>query len=264
MPHLVVTRPQPDAALWVQQLQAQGIEATALAMMEIGPSRSPHALATVHAALQQLSSYDAIMFVSGNAARYFFAQLRAQALRPAARTRFWAPGPGTAKVLFSEGISPLSVTQPSPDAPQFDSESLWTHVQQQICSGQKVLIVRGGDGHDAVGQGRQWLTEQLQQRGVQVDFAAVYERQAPPATPALLQAIETLRTLQAVWLFSSSECVQHLRLSNTAWSWQAHTALATHPRIAQQAHQAGFGRVIETMPTVQSIVASIKSLHDHP
>ena len=44
----------------------------------------------------------------------------------------------------------------------------------------------------------------------------------------------------------------------------AHTALATHPRIAQQARDAGFGTVIDTPPTVQGIVASIKSLHDLP
>ena len=264
MPALVVTRPQPDAALWVQQLHTQGIEAHALPMMAIGPCRSPASLALVHAALEQLDRYHALMFVSANAVRYFFAQWRQRAHALPAHLAFWSPGPGTTKALLGEGIAPQSVIQPSPDAPQFDSEALWEQAQHRIRTGQRVLIVRGGDGHSAPGQGRQWLTDQLQQRGVQVDFAPVYERQAPACTPALLQAIDALRAQQAVWLFSSSECVQHLLACAPARSWQGHTALTTHPRIAEQARQSGFGRTIETLPTLQSITASIKSLHDHP
>lgn len=264
MPVLVVTRPQPDAALWVQQLQTQGIAATALPMMAIGPSCSPAAVAAVQAALQHLDRYQAIMFVSGNAVRYFFAQLRAHGLLLPPDIQYWSPGPGTSQALLCEGISPLALIQPAQDAPQFDSESLWTQAQQHIAHGHKVLIVRGGDGQQAHGHGRQWLTDQLQQRGVAVDFAPVYERQAPAITPSLLQTIESLRAQQALWLFSSSECVQHLVLCNPAWPWHTHTALATHPRIAQQAQQAGFGRVIETTPTLLSITASIKSLHDLP
>lgn len=264
MTALVVTRPQPDAAQWVQQLQAAGVAASALPLMNIGPSRSAAAVATVQAALQQLHSYHAIMFVSGNAVRYFFAQLRAHGLPWPAMAQYWSPGPGTSKALLSEGIPPSALIQPALDAPQFDSESLWEQAQHHIGPGHKLLIVRGGDGQQAQGHGRQWLTEQLQQRGVQVAFAPVYERLAPLCTPALLHTMEGLRAQQAVWLFSSSECVQHLVLCNPAWSWQTHTALVTHPRIAQQARQAGYGRVIETLPTLPSITASIKSLHDHP
>lgn len=264
MTALVVTRPQPDAALWVQQLQTQGITATALPMMVIGPSRSPAAVMAVRTALQRLDCYQALMFVSGNAVRYFFAQLHALALPYPAHAQYWSPGPGTSKALLDEGILPSTLIQPAQDAPQFDSESLWQQAQHHISTGNKVLIVRGGDGQQASGHGRQWLTDQLHLRGAQVDFAPVYERQAPATTPELLQTIEALRTQQAAWLFSSSECVQHLVQCNPAWSWHTHTALATHPRIAQQAQQAGFGNVIETMPTLPSITASIKSLHDIP
>lgn len=264
MSTLVVTRPQPDAALWVQQLQSQGVAATAVPMMQIGPSRSPAAVAAVQVALQQLDSYHALMFVSGNAVRYFFALLRSQAVQCPRHVQCWSPGPGTSQALLGEGFSPSALIQPALDAPQFDSESLWEQAQHHVRTGHKVLIVRGGDGQQASGRGRQWLTDQLHLRGAQVDFAPVYERQGPPITPALLQAIERLRAEQATWLFSSSECMQHLVHCNPAWSWHAHTAIATHPRIAQQARQAGFGNVIETTPTLPSITASIKSLHDHP
>ena len=264
MPPLVVTRPQPDAALWVQQLQHAGIAATALPLLTIGPSRSPANVALVQTACQQLHRYHALMFVSGNAVRHFFAAYRTHAVSMAENTVFWSPGPGTTNALLAEGIQPISVIQPALNAPQFDSESLWQQAQQHISAGHRVLIVRGGDGQQATGHGRPWLTAQLQAHGVAVDFAPVYERHPPAITPCLLQTIATLRTQQAQWLFSSSECVQNLRLCNPTWSWHTHTALATHPRIAQQAQQAGFGSVLETLPTLQAITASIKSLHDHP
>ena len=266
MPSLVVTRPQPDATLWVQQLQAQGLQAHALPMMVIGPSQSPAAIRAVDQALQRLASYRALMFVSGNAVRYFFEQLRNQGLALPAAQHYWSPGPGTSKALMAEGIAAQQLIQPAAHAAQFDSESLWEQAQHHIQSGDRILIVRGGDGQHledlAQGQGRPWLTQQLQQRDVHVDFAPVYERQTPAATADLLAEIDALRKTQAAWLFSSSECLQHLVRYNHAWSWQGHTALTTHPRIALQARQAGFGRVIETQPSVQSITASIESLHD--
>ena len=261
MATLVVTRPQPDAALWVQQLHEQGIQAQALPMLVIGPSRSPMAVAAVQAALQHIHAYQAVMFVSSNAVRYFFEHMHNRSVSLPTSLRFWSPGPGTSRALISEGISPLSIVQPASDAPQFDSESLWKQAQQHTHPGYKVLIVRGGDGSQ--GQGRQWLTEQLQQCGVDVDFAPVYERHPPESTPELLAQIATLRNQDTTWLFSSSECLHHLLRCQPAWSWSAHTALTTHPRIAQQALQAGFGQVVQTQPTVHGIAASIKSLHDH-
>lgn len=263
MTTLVVTRPQPDATLWVQQLQAQGIASEALPLLEIGPSYHPAAVAAVRTALHQLARYQALMFVSSNAVRYFFKQLRELHLEVPPSVLFWSPGPGTSKALLCEGISPLALIQPAQNALQFDSESLWAQAQHHVHAGDAVLIVRGGDGSQASGQGRQWLTEQLQAHGVHVDFAPVYERQAPVASNQLLDRIQLLRDHKALWLFSSSECLQHLVRYNSAWSWQGHTALATHPRIAQQAQLAGFGRVVETLPTVQGITASIKSLHDN-
>ena len=154
MPTVVVTRPQPDAALWVQQLQDAGLQACALPMMVIGPSSSPAAIASLQQTLPQLARYRALMFVSGNAVRYFFAALQAQAITPPVQTQYWSPGPGTSKALLSEGISAQSLIQPAPDAPQFDSEALWAQARHHIQPGDRVLIVRGGDGSQPGGQGR--------------------------------------------------------------------------------------------------------------
>lgn len=100
MPTVVVTRPQPDAALWVQQLQDAGLQACALPMMVIGPSRSPAAIASLQQTLPQLARYRALMFVSGNAVRYFFAALQAQAITPLCRPSTGRPAPAPARPCF--------------------------------------------------------------------------------------------------------------------------------------------------------------------
>ncbi|MGN1055477.1 MAG: uroporphyrinogen-III synthase, partial [Comamonas sp.] len=100
MRHVVVTRPQPEAQQWVQRLTAQGCGACAVPLMEIGPCTHPAAQAAVQQALAQLASFQAVMFVSGNAVRYFFDRLHDQGLHLPATTRLWAPGPGTAQALL--------------------------------------------------------------------------------------------------------------------------------------------------------------------
>lgn len=263
---IVVTRPQPEAALWVQQLQAAGQAAVAcMPMLEIGPSQAAAAQAAIQAALLQLDAYDAFMFVSGNAVRYMERNLKQQGLRLSPVARLWAPGPGTAHALVEHGFALHQIDQPAQDAAQFDSEALWTQVQHQVSQGTRILIVRGSTPeaeNNTTGHGRQWLSEQLLHRGAQVDFAPVYERSAPALDAARQAAIMQLRQRSAIWLFSSSECLKNLASSVSNPTWIDQTALVTHPRIAQEARKLGFGCVIDTKPTVQAIVCSIKSLHD--
>lgn len=103
---VLVTRPAPEAQHWVAQLQAQGLTAQALPLIAIGPS--PRHQAAVQQARAQLAQYQAVMFVSGNAAHYFFEPNSALALdwqaQAAIDTRAWTPGPGTARVLRACGV----------------------------------------------------------------------------------------------------------------------------------------------------------------
>jgi uroporphyrinogen-III synthase len=64
----------------------------------------------------------------------------------------------------------------------------------------------------------------------------------------------------SIWLFSSSEAVANLVASLPGQSFGQARAVATHPRIAQAAREAGFGCVLKTRPTLDDVVASIESL----
>jgi uroporphyrinogen-III synthase len=56
------------------------------------------------------------------------------------------------------------------------------------------------------------------------------------------------------WLFSSSEAVGHLSRLAPSAHWQASRALVSHPRIAQAARDAGFGRVDLVEPGLEAVV----------
>lgn len=270
-PRLIVTRPAREAAQWVRRLQAHGVAAVALPLIDIGPCTDPaarQALAQAHVQVRR-AAYRALMFVSGNAALHFFESnspppLAGIALE-AIKTRAWAPGPGTAAVLAQVGVPAECIDTPAPDAAQFDSEALWQQVHSQIGPGDHVLIVRGrsatpdGAHESPTGTGRDWLAQQITAAGGEADFVVAYQRGAPRFDGAQQALAQQAAQDGSVWLLSSSEAVAHLAQALPAQTWEGAHALATHPRIAQAARAAGFGTVRECRPALEDVVASIES-----
>lgn len=266
----IVTRPERDATQWVVHLHARGIDAVALPLIAIRGCAHPEARAALQAAREAWPRWRAVMFVSSNAAHHFFDPPGTGAALfagdPAALPRIWAPGPGTAQALRQAGVPAEAIDRPAPDAAQFDSESLWAQVAPQVRQGDRILIVRGAqadsDGRDTVaGTGREWLAQQIAAAGGHAEFVAAYERGAPDFSAEQLALARTAATDGSLWLFSSSEAVAHLGAALPGQDWSGARALATHPRIAQAAQDAGFGAVRQCRPALNDVVASIES---HP
>ena len=267
-PRAIVTRPAREAAQWVAHLQARGIAAHALPLIAITPVQEPALREALHNTRARCADYRAVMFVSGNAAQYFFEQNQPLALmnkaQSAIKTRVWAPGPGTVAALRQAGLPAECIDAPSADAAQFDSEALWQVVAPQIGPGDRVLVVRGGNTPGAEGgSGREWLARQITAAGGAVDFVAAYERGAPRLDAGQLALARQAASDGSVWLLSSSEAVAHLAAALPGQHWGQARALATHPRIAQAARATGFGCVKECRPAFDEVAASIESLHEH-
>lgn len=270
-PRAIVTRPAHEAAAWAARLGELGIAAQPLPLIAIEPLREPalrQALAQARADAAR-GRFRAVMFVSPSAVRHFFDGFEpnvpnagAQQGLSAINFEAWAPGPGTAQALGAAGVAADGIVAPAPASAQFDSESLWQAVATRVHAGERVLIVRGaGPGAGDGGSGRQWLAERLAASGVAVDFVAAYVRRAPPLQADALALARAGAHDGSVWLLSSSEALEHLAVALPGQRWQAACALATHPRIAQAARSAGFGRVHECRPTLGDVAASIKSFH---
>jgi uroporphyrinogen-III synthase len=252
---VIVTRPASDAPAWVQALQHAGYEALSLPLIDIQATRHTDAL---NQAWAKWPTYAAAMFVSAQAVRFFF-QHR---MLDVGSTRCWATGPGTRQALVDAGVAESLIDSPAVDAEQFDSEALWHVVQNQVQPGQRVLIVRGSDGADSsnTGNGRDWLAQQLSAAGADTDWVAAYERTVPRWTPAQSAQAQAAATDGSVWVFSSSQAIAHLQQCLPQQSWTQSRCLATHERIAQTAHDAGFGQIIRTKPRMADVLACLESL----
>lgn len=259
---MLVTRPAAEDPHWVAGLQAHGLDAVALPLIAIGPAADPR---PVHAAWAGLGDYAALMFVSGNAVAQFFAQkpasLDVEWSDAAVKTRAWSTGPGTSRALRQAGLSSGQIDAPADDAPQFDSEALWARIGDRVWPGQRVLIVRGSDSAGQ-GAGRDWLADRLAGAGVRVERLVAYQRLAPVLAGRERALAQAAAADGSVWLFSSSEAISNLVSQLPEQDWARARAVATHHRIAETARRLGFGVVCESRPTLDSVLASIKSMNE--
>jgi uroporphyrinogen-III synthase len=266
--HLIVTRPTQQTADWLTALQAAGHSTSHLPLIDIAAADGAADDAAWQAALESAQPWRAIMFVSSNACAYFYKKNSASPparyekfainliVNPAS-LRIWATGPGTVLALQAAGVPRSKIDAPAHDAEQFDSEALWQVVQHQIQPASRVLIVRGRDV-GTTGSSRDWLAQQIQERGGQASSLVVYERRAPRLTQVQHEQSQAWLQDGSVWLFSSSQAVRHLPQALDA---SQGICICTHERIAQEAKTRGFAVVCTSRPTVQDVVASIKSWH---
>jgi len=257
---VLVTRPAQEAARWVDDFRAAGLDAMALPLIAIEPAGDEARLALqVHRG--RIDKYGALMFVSAAAVEHFFVEPppSVAARSAAANTRYWATGPGTVSALRRAGIPVSRIDAPAQASGRFDSEALWALVRSQLTKADRVLIVRGGDADDRQ-TGRDWLARQIESVGAVCEQAVAYRRLMPAFSERDRRLAEAAATGDAVWLFSSSEAIGNLLHWLPTVSWNRACAVATHPRIAQAALDAGFGRVITSQPVLSALTASIESL----
>ena len=273
---VIVTRPETDAQAWLDAIQKAGHEAVYLPLIEIGPAPDTQA---VDLAWQQWPRWQAVMFVSAQAVRMFFAQRPMQA-----GPRFWATGPGTRQALIEAGVAANAIDAPNADSAQFDSEALWQVVSPSLKKQVPVLIVRGNEDSldsnptltanatasansnpsnnqpvNPQGVGRDWLAQQIIQAGASVEFVVAYSRRPPQLSAPQLEIAKQAASDGSVWCFSSSQAVLHLQAQLPNLQWNKACCVATHARIAQTARDVGFVHVVQTRPVLSDVLASLES-----
>jgi uroporphyrinogen-III synthase len=257
---LVVTRPSGQASALTEALQVaiasiaashseqgwQRPEILALPLLTIVPKSDPTVAAAIRTAMQ---TADLAVFVSPNAIECTMRLLgddwQSIAKRP---VPIGVVGQSSYHALERHGIgretnTPTPIWMPENPA-QWDSEGLWEAIQNRFPSwaGRRVVVLRG-DG------GREWLVDQLQSVGAQVEAIAVYSRiplsESSPQWGKVLNA----DTDSALWILTSSEAVRHLGTVLEQQGRQDYlvgaSALCPHQNIARSAHEIGFGSVLE-------------------
>ena len=256
---VLVVRPRAQADAWVRELMALGVPARALPLIEILPAPDPAAVAAVFEAAEESGAQPVLVFVSPNAVLGFFEAIatargvRARARWPA-HARAAATGPGTVAALRECGVPPERIVAPTDDVAQFDSEALWSLVAGWRWSARPVWIVRGNGGRD-------WLGGQLREAGADVRVVQAYARAAPApsADERALLAEAVAAPARWIWMFSSSEAIAHLQALAPDAAWTTSRALASHPRIAERAREAGFGSVAIVSPSPAAVAAALSA-----
>ncbi len=229
---IVVTRPLAQAEALVSELRAAGADAVALPLIEIAAPADEQPLRD---AWRTLDERALVMFVSANAVQQFM-RLRPPSAPWPARPLAGSTGPGTSAALRAAGVPAHQLVEPRGEV--FDSEALWQQLRERDWHGQRVLVVRGEAGRD-------WLGEQLRERGAEIEFIAAYRRE-PPRLDAAARAVldaALASPRRHLWALSSSEALRNLQRLAPRADWREAAAVAPHPRIVAQAQRMGFASV---------------------
>ncbi|MDH3220517.1 MAG: uroporphyrinogen-III synthase [Gammaproteobacteria bacterium] len=158
------TRPARQQARLTMLLEAEGATVLSFPVIEIvavEASPRPRRIA------ESLAQYDIMIFVSRNAVDGAFASIDVAAVP--AKMRFGVIGPSTREALtghVADAGERLIASEP------YNSEALLGAEDLQRVDGKRILILRGQEGRNLLG-------DELAARGAAVDYCEVYRRELP-------------------------------------------------------------------------------------
>jgi uroporphyrinogen-III synthase len=219
---ILITRPARQSAGLAQKIAALGGRALVHPAIVILPPLDTAPLRRAHAALPD---YDYAVFVSANAVEYGAPDPRTW---PPSLVAF-APGPGTAEALADVGIAGARVPSAS-----YDSEGLLALPELHAVLGKRVLVFRGENGREALG-------DTLRARGATVDYVGCYRRAKPQSGAAGLAEAFAADRIDAVTITSSEglENLWDIASDTTRARWQRMPTFVPHPRITEHAREHG-------------------------
>ena len=229
---VIVTRPSAQADTLVTALQQLGLEVRRRPLMDIVPLADDARAAS--SGLRQhfldIDQYRAVIAISVNAATCGLEWLDRYWPQLPVGISWYAVGPSTADVLRAEH---LPVQMPEE---RFDSEGVLAlpGLQPEAIRGEKVLIWRG------VG-GRETLASVLRERGAEVDYAELYERQQVSSTSAEWQ---TLLADRPLLLLSSSQALDIALAQVPDLPRRVSGVMLPAQRSADMARRYGFSEVL--------------------
>ncbi|MEO9122186.1 MAG: uroporphyrinogen-III synthase [Burkholderiaceae bacterium] len=166
-PLIVLTRPDRKNGPLALRLNDAGLNTLVLPALVVRP------LACSLPEFPFPDDYDLIIFVSGNAARFYldlFAQLGCGRRWPG-HTLLATVGQTSAQPLYDAGfIAHTHILHPPSSSQAQDSEALWSLLRPLVPELKRVLVIRGETG-------REWLGQQLERAGATVRRHAMYRRE---------------------------------------------------------------------------------------
>ena len=200
---ILVTRPREQSAEVVAEIEKRGGRPLVIPMIRI---LEPESWEDCDRAIDQISSYDGIVFASANCVTKFLERCEAKGMKPSAfsDTALFAVGEKTRREIERNGLSVDLI----PD--RFTAEALAARIVSSGIQGKRFLCPRGNLGRDEV-------VDALREHGAVVDTVTVYTI-AGLEESAAAEIAEELESgnIDVVTLFSPSAATQFARTTSPA------------------------------------------------
>ena len=249
---VLVTRPRAQAAVLSDAIRGAGGEAMLCPLIDIEALADTRAVAEASDLLDRVAL---AIFVSANAVQHALDVILARRAWPSALPAATV-GEQSAQALRARGMHRIIVPHG-----RSDSEALLAlpELSADALRGRCVIVFRG-DG------GRELLGDTLRERGADVMHVTCYRRLPPGESAAALCPAVMAGRLHALTI-TSSEAVRNLvQLASAECLAQLRELplFVPHARIAEQARQQGFLRVIETAPADAGLMAGLIDYFSQP
>jgi len=243
---IVITRPAGEAGRLAQLVREAGGVPLLHPAIELFDAPDP---AKLDALIDRLDQFDLAIFISPSAVTKAMARITARRALPPG-LRLATIGPGGVRAFARYGVS--DVIHPECRA---DSEALLDTGALQHVHGQQVVIFRGEDGRELLG-------DTLRARGAVVEYAVCYRRGKPHLDAAALEREAHAGRIGAV-VFTSSEGVRNFcealsKSGESGIAWLRETPVVVpHPRIADAASQQGLCHVVVSAAGDEALLLSL-------
>ena len=231
---VLVTRPAHQQAPLCAAIGELGGVPVSFPLIAIEPVRDEEAQRRARSQVQDLDHYQLLIFVSTNAAHYGAELIDACWPQFPVGVEVMAIGPTTAAELKQRLNCPVSHAEGG-----MDSEAILALPRLSRVDGERIAIFRGQGG-------RELLAETLRGRGARVDYIEVYARRPVPRDAGSLDAVLAEPGLDALIITSAESLATLLAIAGQ------HTKkltllplLVPSSRVAAQAREAGFARVVD-------------------
>ena len=190
----MITRARDQSAEFTTQLRNLGAEVIEFPTIEIVP---PTRWRELDQAIDQLKTYDWLIFTSANGVNFFWERLKAKGKDHPfpSSLKVCAIGPATAYQLKEKGIR-------VDDTPkEFIAEAILEGFEKMAIKGRRILLARAKKARDVLPKG-------LRKMGAEVDVVEVYRTVKPRGGSKRLRQLLTEGRINAI-TFTSSSTVNH-------------------------------------------------------
>jgi uroporphyrinogen III methyltransferase/synthase len=191
---ILITRAREQSGEFATQLKKLGAEVIEFPTIEIAP---PLHWKELDQGIDQLKSYDWILFTSANGVHFFWQRLKERGRSPhlPPSLKVCAIGPATANQLKEKGVSVHYIPK------EFIAESILAGFEKKFISGKRILLARAKKARDILPKG-------LRKMGAKVDVVEVYRTVRPKAGSKKLKKILKDGKMDII-TFTSSSTVNH-------------------------------------------------------